>query len=214
MPVTSLGSLESDITGSKAILTLTFISGPAIRESTPFSIMFRLQRVLSAPGSSNSITVDFGKEISGRLRVDSSSATAAHLQMSFGESLQEAAPDLSSLGPRSLVVPAGETAYGPVTGFRYVQVVFLDGPEAANPCTSRRTKCFRNLPVVKQYQNPDAQLVQIWQTSVYTAQLECKRSFGMRLNGTVFPGRRCLCERADGAGRVWKCDRFIGKGYA
>jgi len=177
MPVTSLGSLESDITRFKGNFDLNLYQWPGYQGINAILDHVPLAASSSAPGSSNSITVDFGKEISGRLRVDSSSATAAHLQMSFGESLQEAAPDLSSLGPRSLVVPAGETAYGPVTGFRYVQVVFLDGPEAAKSLHIQADEVFRNLPVVKQYQNPDAQLVQIWQTSVYTAQLGMQTEF-------------------------------------
>jgi hypothetical protein len=177
MPVSSFGSLESDITRFKGNFDLNLYQWPGYRGINALLDHVPLAASSSTPGSANSITLDFGKEISGRLRVDSSSSTAAHLQMSFGESLQEATPDLSSLGPRNLVVPAAETAYGPVTAFRYVQVVFLDGPEAAKSVRIQADQVFRNVPLVKQYQNPDTLLVQIWQTSVYTAQLGMQTEF-------------------------------------
>ena len=177
MPVSSFGSLESDATRFKGNFDLNLYQWPGYQGINAVLDHVPLAASSSTPGSGNSVTLDFGKEISGRLRVDSSSSTAAHLQMSFGESLQEATPDLSSLGPRNLVVPAGETAYGPLTGFRYVQVVFLDGPDEAKSLRIQADQVFRNLPLVKQYQNADALLVQIWQTSVYTAQLGMQTEF-------------------------------------
>jgi hypothetical protein len=177
IPVSSFGSLESDVTRFKANFDLNLYQWPGYQGINAILDHLLLRPVSSTPGSPNSMTLDFGKEISGRLRVDSSSSTAVHLQLSFGESLQEATPDLSFLGPRNLVVPAAETAYGPVTAFRYVQIVFLDGPDAAKSLCILVDQAFRNLPLMKQYQNPDALLVQIWQTSVYTAQLGMQTEF-------------------------------------
>lgn len=177
MPVSSFGSLESDITRFKGNFDLNLYEWPGYQGINAILDHLPIAACSSTSGSPNSVTLDFGKEISGRLRVDSSSATVAHLQMSFGESLQEATPDLSSLGPRDLVVPAAETAYGPVTAFRYVQIVFVDGPEAAKSLRIHADQVFRDLPLVKQYQNPDAQLEQIWYTSVYTAQLGMQTEF-------------------------------------
>jgi hypothetical protein len=176
-PVSPLGSLESDITRFKGNFDLNLYQWPGYQGINAILDHLPLAASSATAGSANSVTLDFGKEISGRLRVDSTSSTAAHLQMSFGESLQEATPDRSSLGPRNLVVPAGETAYGPVTAFRYVQVVFLDGAEMAKAVRLQADQVFRNLPVVKQYQNADAQLEQIWETSVYTAQLGMQTEF-------------------------------------
>ena len=177
MPVSSFGSLESDITRFKGNFDLNLYQWPGYQGINAILDHLPLAARISTPGAANTITLDFGKEISGRLRVDSSFSTVAHLQMSFGESLQEVTPDLSSLGPRNLLVPARGTAYGPVTAFRYVQVVFLDGPDAAKSLRIQAEQVFRNLPVVKQYQDPDALLVQIWQTSVYTARLGMQTEF-------------------------------------
>jgi len=177
VPVSVFGSLESDATRFKANFDLNLYQWPGYQGINAILDHALLEPALSTPASANSLTLDFGKEISGRLRVDSSSATTTHLQMSFGESLQEATPDLSSLGPRNLVVPAGETAYGSVTAFRYVQVVFLDGPDAAKSLRIQADQVFRNLPLVKEYENPDALLEQIWRTSVYTAQLGMQTEF-------------------------------------
>jgi alpha-L-rhamnosidase len=177
IPVSSFGSLESDITRFKANFDLNLYQWPGYQGINGILDHAPLAAASSTPSGANSITLDFGKEISGRLRIDSSSPTVAHLKMSFGETLQEATPDLSLIGPRDLVVPAGETAYGPVTAFRYAQVVFLDGPDAAKSLRIQADQIFRNLPLVKQYQDSDPLLVQIWQTSVYTAQLGMQTEF-------------------------------------
>lgn len=177
MPVSAFGSLESDVTRFKANFDLNLYQWPGYQGINAILDHVPLEATSSTPDGPNSFTLDFGKEISGRLRVDSSSSTAAHLQMSFGETLQEATPDLSLLGARNLVVPAGETAYGPVTAFRYAQVVFLDGPDATKSVHIQADQVFRNLPLVKQFQNPDALLTQVWQTGVYTAQLGMQTEF-------------------------------------
>ncbi len=177
MPVSSFGSLESDVTRFKGNFDLNLYEWPGYQGINAILDHALIGAVSSTSSSANSVMLDFGKEIPGRLKVDSTSSTAAHLQMSFGETLQEATPDFSMIGPRNLVVPAGETAYGPVTAFRYAQVVYLDGADAAKSLGIQADEVFRNLPVVKQYQDPDALLVQIWQTSVYTAQLGMQTEF-------------------------------------
>src|SRR6266700_310554 len=177
IPVSSFGSLESDVSRFKGNFDLNLYQWPGYQGINAILDHLLLEPASSTPGTPTSITLDFGKEVSGRLRVDSSSSTPMHLQISFGETLQEATPDLSSLGTRNLMVQAAATAFGPVTAFRYVQVVFLDGPDAAKFLRIRADQVFRNLPLVKQYQNPDALLVQIWQTSVYTAQLGMQTEF-------------------------------------
>lgn len=176
-PVRSYGSLESDITRFKSNFDLNLYQWPGYQGINALLDHVPLQAVSTTLEGPNTLTLDFGKEISGRLRVDSSSPIAAHLQMSFGETLREATPDLSMIGPRNVVVPPGETAFGPVTAFRYVQVVFLDGPASEKSPRIQADQVFRDLPVVKKYENPDPLLVQIWQTSVYTAQLGMQTEF-------------------------------------
>ncbi|HVB56358.1 MAG TPA: hypothetical protein VNE63_08015 [Candidatus Acidoferrales bacterium] len=177
MPVSSFGSLESDVTRFKDNFDLNLYQWPGYQGINAILDHALLEPASSTPDSPNSIILDFGKEVSGRLRVDSSWSIAEHLQMSFGETLEEATPNLSALGPRNLLVPAAATAYGPVTAFRYVQVVFLDGPDAAQSLRIRADQVFRNLSLVRQYKNPDPLLDQIWQTSVYTAQLGMQTEF-------------------------------------
>jgi len=177
MPVRSFGSLESDVTRFKGNFDLNLYEWPGYQGISAILDHAFVGAVSSTSSSANSVMLDFGKEISGRLKVDSTSSTVVHLQMSLGETLQEATPDFSMIGPRNLVVPAGETAYGPVTAFRYAQVVYLDGTDAAKSLRIQADEVFRNVPVVKQYQNPDALLTQIWQTSVYTAQLGMQTEF-------------------------------------
>jgi alpha-L-rhamnosidase len=177
IPVTSFGSIESDFTRFKGNFDLNLYQWPGYQGINAILDHLLLEPVSTTDSGFSSITLDFGKEVSGRLRVDSSSSAPMHLQMSFGETLQEATPDLATVGPKSLLVPASAMAYGPVTAFRYVQVVFLDGPSSGQSLRIRMDQVFRNLPLAKQFQDPDPLLVQIWQTGVYTAQLGMQVGF-------------------------------------
>jgi hypothetical protein len=175
--VDALGSLESDVTRFKGNFDLNLYQWPGYQGINAILDHERMTGVSLTTGFANSVTLDFGREISGRLRVQSLSTRAEHLQMSFGETAQEVTPDLSTIGPRDLVVPAGGTAFGPVTAFRYAQVVFLDGPASANSLRIQADQVFRDLPVVREYESQDPLLVRIWKTSVYTAQLGMQIEF-------------------------------------
>ncbi len=85
-----------------------------------------------------SLLLDFGREVAGRLQVESASAEDATLSIAYGESEIEAlAPGLTPgqqggnyLGTNVLDVPANGVARGPKSGFRYVRIRFLHGAAA------------------------------------------------------------------------------------
>lgn len=176
VPVSSFGSLDSNVSQFRANFDLNLYQWPGYQGMNALLDHVPVEAV-SSRASGNSITLDFGKEIAGRLRVDSSASTAVRLQMNFGETLQEATPETSSLGSRDLLVPAGRTAYGPLTAFRYVEVVFSDGGDSSKLLQIQADEVFRNLQLVREYQTSDPQLLQIWKTSVYTAQLGMQTEF-------------------------------------
>jgi hypothetical protein len=78
------------------------------------------------PGEPVSLTLDFGKEINGRVHLVSSSDRAMTVATSYGESAEEALGH-PYLGVRHITVPPGGEAFGPKSAFRYVRLTFLSG---------------------------------------------------------------------------------------
>jgi hypothetical protein len=82
-----------------------------------------------------SLLLDFGREVAGRLLVESASSSDATISIAYGESEIEAlATGISPgqqggnyLGTNILEVPANGVARGPKSGFRYVRIRFLRG---------------------------------------------------------------------------------------
>jgi alpha-L-rhamnosidase len=120
---------------------------------------------------SPSVTLDFGKEVSGRLEIASSSPEPIHLQMIFGESEEEATADFSSLSTRSVIVPSFSTVHGPLTAFRFVQILFVGGPQIQKFAHIQADQVFRNLLPKGSFESSDPVINQIWNVSTYTAQL-------------------------------------------
>lgn len=120
---------------------------------------------------SPSLTLDFGKEISGRLEVASSSPEPVHLQMIFGESEEETSPDFSTLSVRDLIVPPFMTVHGPLTAFRFVRILFLGVSQIQRFGHIRADQELRKLPLQGSFESSDPVINQIWSVSTYTAQL-------------------------------------------
>ena len=124
------------------------------------------------------LLLDFGREIAGRVLVESLSGDDAVLSVAYGESELEAlATGLTPgqrggnyLGTNLLEVPVHAAARGPKSAFRYVRVRFLrSGPHSsfriqaegiAYPVTYTGT-----------FQSSDPLLDRIWETGAYTAHL-------------------------------------------
>jgi hypothetical protein len=121
---------------------------------------------------------------------------AVHVQLNYGESVAEAAPNSSSLGSRDLIVPRGVTAHGPLTGFRYVQIRFLDAPSDVLQLSGEQF--LRAVAVVNQFQSTDPQLTKIWEVSAYTAQLTMQTEFfdGIKRDRNPFAGDLFVTARA------------------
>ncbi len=115
-----------------------------------------------------SVTLDFGREIGGRVHLVSASNTLIQVDTSYGESLEEAI-EHPYLGVRTVSVPPHGEAFGPKSGFRYVRLTFPGGPS-----TWRRIDV-EGIAYPVQYQgafeSSDAELNRIWETGAYTAHL-------------------------------------------
>jgi len=121
--------------------------------------------------SSPSLVLDFGKEISGRLEVASASDAPIQLQLNLGESLTEASGQNTYWGTRSLVVPAHSTVHGPLTGYRYAQIIFAGGPQTQVFDHISTDQAVLNVPRTGSFSSSDATLDQVWSVSADTVQL-------------------------------------------
>jgi hypothetical protein len=123
----------------------------------------------SQAGALTALTLDFGKEISGRVHLVSSSDRAVTVDTSYGESSGEALGH-PYLGVRQVTVPPHGEAYGPKSAFRYVRLTF---PSDAPSTWSRIDVQGIAYPVEYKgsFESSDPQLNRIWEVGAYTAHL-------------------------------------------
>ena len=124
----------------------------------------------SAEKDQPSLTVDFGREITGRVEIDSDSDFAAPVVMSYGESRDEA--DFGPFGgPQPLELPPHGTAAGRDSAFRYAKIAF---PSAGRPLAIRSIRCSHLYYPVEykgSFASSDSLLDRIWYTGAYTCHL-------------------------------------------
>ncbi len=122
-----------------------------------------------AAGKAVSLTLDFGKEVSGRVRLVSASGTTVTVDTSYGESAEEAMGH-AYLGVRRVTVPAGAEVFGPKSAFRYVRLTF-----PAGHATRWKAIDVEGIAYPVEYkgafESSDPMLNRIWETGAYTAHL-------------------------------------------
>jgi alpha-L-rhamnosidase len=139
-------------------------SGPG----APFAV-----RIAAGTTAANApaMLLDFGREVSGRLLVESDCNCETRILLSYGESVGEALSGENYLGTNLLQVPAHGMARGPKSGFRYAWLRFVGG--AAQ--TAFRSIRLEGIAYPVRYQgsftSSDPLLNRIWQTAAYTAHL-------------------------------------------
>lgn len=123
--------------------------------------------------------IDFGRELAGRIVVDSGSDHDATISIAYGEDELEAmATGLTPsqrggnyLGTNLLDVPANGTARGPKSAFRYVRVTFLRGAPAIALRSIHAEAITYPVKYEGSFESSDAKLNRIWETAAYTAHL-------------------------------------------
>jgi len=122
-----------------------------------------------SPTMQPQIMLDFGREVNGRLELQSDSDQAADVNLQYGESEAEAL-NQPYLGTTPLHVPPGTTVHGPKGAFRYALLRFERGTKIR----------FRSIqlagiyyPVRYQgfFQSSDEKLNRMWMVGAYTAHL-------------------------------------------
>ncbi|WP_263367823.1 alpha-L-rhamnosidase-related protein [Edaphobacter bradus] len=125
------------------------------------------------------LLLDFGREVSGRLLVESACDCIASLSIAYGESEIEAmSTGLTTgqqggnyLGTNIIEVPAHGTARGPKSGFRYVRIAFLRGAPLTTFKSIRVEGIYYPVNYAGHFESSDPLLNRIWETGAYTAHL-------------------------------------------
>jgi alpha-L-rhamnosidase len=122
-----------------------------------------------SPAVQPQIMLDFGREVNGRLEIESDSDQAADIDLQYGESEQEAL-NQPYIGTTPVHVAPHSTAHGPKGAFRYALLRFQRG-------TSLRFRSIRldgiYYPVEYQgyFRSSDEKLNRMWMVGAYTAHL-------------------------------------------
>jgi alpha-L-rhamnosidase len=155
---------------------LTNLAALTQQSVTPFTITLPHPTI---EAESPSLLLDFGREVSGRLFVESACDCTAALSIAYGESEIEAmSTGLTSgrsggnyLGTNILEVPPRGTARGPKSGFRYVRITFLRGAPLTAFKSIRLEGIYYPVDYAGHFQSSDPLLNRIWETGAYTAHL-------------------------------------------
>jgi len=138
--------------GAPAEFGVTLPPGKLAREDSPY------------------VTLDFGREITGRLEVVSDSAGPVKLEIQYGESFGEVMGGPYLGGDELTVLPHVKT-YGPKSAFRYALVRFLEGPSTMKFTSIRMDDIYYPVSYKGSFESSDAMLNRIWLTGAYTSHL-------------------------------------------
>jgi alpha-L-rhamnosidase len=166
--VTHIFSGDATLTNVEAIT-----SGSAAQ---PFTIA---NLASATDAESPALLLDFGREIAGRLLIQSSSPCESTISVAYGESEIEAlATGLTPgqqggnyLGTNLLHIAKQGTARGPKSAFRYVRIRFLRGCKTLTFPSIRAEAIYYPVEYKGSFSSSDPVLNRIWETGAYTAHL-------------------------------------------
>ena len=164
-------------TGSASLTNVEALIHPSI--NVPFTVTFPSDAKPVTDAEAPSLLLDFGREVAGRLLVESASTVDSTLSIAYGESEIEAmATGISTgqqggnyLGTNLLEVPANGVARGPKSGFRYVRIRFLRGAPVTAFKSIRLEGIYYPVEYKGSFESSDPLLNRIWETGAYTAHL-------------------------------------------
>jgi hypothetical protein len=147
--------------------------------NAPFTVTNTVADPHETDADAPSLLLDFGREVAGRLLVESATPTDSLLSIAYGESEIEAmSTGLTSgqqggnyLGTNLLDVPADGIARGPKSGFRYVRIRFLRGAPTMAFKSIRVEGIYYPVKYKGAFESSDPLLNRIWETGAYTAHL-------------------------------------------
>jgi len=145
---------------------LTAASGAAVGQE------FSVKLASAAPGGAYApeLTLDFGREVTGRVELISDSDAEATVSIEYGESKDEVDHG-PYLGDNVLQLGAHQTGHGPKSSFRYARIRFLSGGSLLRFKAIRLEDIYYPVKYEGSFQSSDPLLNRIWETGVYTVHL-------------------------------------------
>jgi len=131
---------------------------------------FVVKFAADSTGAAPSLLLDFGREITGRLEIESASDTPVRMTFQYGESESEATK-APYLGVNVLTIAPQGVGHGSKTAFRYVKLQFLDGPAEMRFKSIHVDHIFYPVTYQGSFESSDPDLNRIWETGSYTAHL-------------------------------------------
>ena len=117
-----------------------------------------------------SITLDFGREVTGRIQVLSDTDAPITVSVAYGESIEEAHNE-PYLGVDAFHISPRGAAAGPKSAFRYAQIRFLAGPAVLKFRAIRLEDIYYPVQYQGSFESSDPLLNRIWETGAYTSHL-------------------------------------------
>ncbi len=116
------------------------------------------------------ITLDFGREVAGRVQLVSDTDSPIAVSLAYGESLGEVDNE-PYLGANLVRATPRGTATGPKSAFRYARIRFLSGPQVVQFRAIRLEAIYYPVHYLGSFESSDPLLNRIWETGVYTTHL-------------------------------------------
>jgi len=116
------------------------------------------------------VTLDFGREVTGRVQLISDSDAPATVSVAYGESIGEL-NDEPYLGIDPLTLAPHGTGAGPKSAFRYARIRFLTGAPELRFKSIRLEDVYYPVDYRGSFESSDALLNRVWETGAYTSHL-------------------------------------------
>lgn len=116
------------------------------------------------------ITLDFGREVTGRVQLVSDVDAPILVSIAYGESEGELDND-PYLGVNTLYLAPHGSGVGPKSAFRYARIRFLSGPATLRFSSIRLEDIYYPVRYQGSFDSSDPLLNRIWETGAYTSHL-------------------------------------------
>ena len=139
-------------------------------ESGSGDVVVHLPAAKLSDAEAPSVMLDFGRELTGRLEIDSDSDEPMTVTVQVGESESEALK-VPYLGVNQMTIPPHGTGHSPKTAFRYARVRFLGGAPDLRVKSIHADHVYYPVKYEGSFASSDPLLNRIWETGAYTAHL-------------------------------------------
>jgi alpha-L-rhamnosidase len=139
-------------------------------ESGSGDVVVHLPTTRLTDADAPSMTLDFGRELTGRLEIDSDSDEPMTVTVQVGESESEALK-VPYLGVNQMTIPPHGVGYSPKTAFRYARVRFVGGAKDVRVKSIHADHIYYPVKYEGTFESSDPLLNRIWETGAYTAHL-------------------------------------------